>query len=75
MKKCFEYDDKIKATLARTKEMMDTVSGIKHYVDRSTKLTPFLTNMQISDYLQEFFCAPDQLKMIKFENQRMRKYD
>ena len=31
-----------------------------------------MTAMQISDYMQEFLCAPDQLKLVDFDNKKLK---
>ena len=43
MKKCFEYDEKINRSIEIVDKTMNTVSGIKEYVDNQTKMQPFLT--------------------------------
>ena len=30
-----------------------------------------MTALQISDYMQEFLCAPDQLKLVDFDNKKL----
>jgi hypothetical protein len=36
-------------------------------------LQPVLNHIQISDVLQEFLCIPDQVKLIEFDNEKMRQ--
>ena len=39
------------------------------------KLLPFVVSLQVSDYMQEFLCAPDSMKLLKFDNKKLEELE
>ena len=53
------------------KALGDKVALQKDEMEQNLTEMPFVTHLQISDFFQEFLCAPDQNKLVGFENQRL----
>jgi hypothetical protein len=64
---------KVKQLLFETSEAhTETLRRVNQH-EKQFRLQPFLTHAQISDFMQEFLCIPDQVKLQTFDNLKLKE--
>jgi hypothetical protein len=60
----------LEAALAQIKPANERIALLEQFTIRTV---PVVTQMQISDALQEFLCLPDQIKLIDYDNKKLQQ--
>ena len=61
---------KFDKTMARLEPLHERMEVLEDFTQKSV---PLLTHLQISDALQEFLCIKDQLKLIEYDNLKLKE--
>ena len=53
------YDYQMKKIESKLEDFWEVIVNSRKVIQSSVKINPFITMMQISDFMQEFLCVPD----------------